>query len=77
MAPILLSVKKVKAAELPADKCPGGYIFVPVNGMAPGSDRDVYAKGVGYVAFIRDGESIDTDLFKDHWRQIQAPFLVC
>ena len=75
IAPILLSITKVKAAELPVDKCPGGFLFVPVDGMAPGSDRDVYSAGTGYVAFIRDGEKIDVDLFKEHWIQIQAPFL--
>ena len=63
IAPILLSITKVKAAELPADKCPGGFLFVPVDGMAPGSDRDIYSAGTGCVAFIRDGEKIDVDLF--------------
>lgn len=75
LAPILLSVKKVKPSELPVDKCPEGFVFVPVSNMAPGSDTNVSSEGAGYVAFIREGESIDTDLFKHHWKCIQGPFL--
>eukprot|EP00562_Extubocellulus_spinifer_P025400 CAMPEP_0178665548 /NCGR_PEP_ID=MMETSP0698-20121128/30012_1 /TAXON_ID=265572 /ORGANISM="Extubocellulus spinifer, Strain CCMP396" /LENGTH=1270 /DNA_ID=CAMNT_0020308869 /DNA_START=177 /DNA_END=3986 /DNA_ORIENTATION=- len=75
VAPILLTVKKVKSSQLPADACPEGFVFISCPYLAAGGDRDVYSKGTGYVAFIRDGDSLDVALFKEHWNIIQAPFL--
>jgi len=75
MAPILLTTKRLSPSELPADKCPQGFVIIPVQYLGAGGDTDPYNVSIGYVAFIREDKNIEVDLFKDYFERIHAPFL--
>lgn len=62
MAPILLTTKRLSPTELPADKCPQGFVIIPVQYLGAGGDTDPYNTSIGHVAFIREDKNIEVRL---------------
>ena len=67
----------LSASELPADKCPSGFIVMEVEGLAPGAASDPFNMGLGYITFThKEGtEGMEKSKYRFHRTNVMIPFL--
>ena len=49
------TISGLAVEELPADKCPSGFLSLKVHGLGVGADTDPFNSGVTYLNFMRKG----------------------